>query len=210
MTIDCGTIAVVDDDAAFRGLVVELLTLDGHRTAEFGSGEEFLRAAGEEPPALVLLDVQLPGRSGYEVSYALRSRFGDDLPIMFVSGVRTEPHDRAAGLLIGADDYVVKPVAPDELIARVRRLLRRPRHPRSDATHNSFTSLTARESEVLNLLAQGKSQKEISAELFISSNTVATHIQRVLAKLNVHSRAEAVATAYRLNLVGNARGRHVA
>ncbi len=203
MTNHCGTIAVVDDDAAFRAYLAELLALEGYTASEFELGEDFLRAFIDAPPALVLLDVHLNGISGYEVSHTLRARFGDELPIMFISGARTEPHDRAAGLLIGADDYLVKPVAPDELVARIRGLLRRSgfgRRPSKDVS--SHPNLTAREHEVLSLLAEGKSQKEISLQLFISSHTVATYIQRILAKLNVHSRAEAVAMAYRLDLVG--------
>jgi two-component system nitrate/nitrite response regulator NarL len=201
--IDCGVIAVVEDDAGFRTFLEELLEPEGRRIVSFGSGEGFVGALAAEAPALVLLDIHLGGISGYEVLHAVRARFGDQVPIVFISGARTEPHDRAAGLMIGADDYVVKPVAADELLARVRRLLRRsaPR-PLPRRLDESEPNLTTREREVLGLLASGKSQKQISAQLFISPNTVATHIQRILSKLGVHSRTEAVAMAYRLGLVG--------
>ena len=125
---DCGSILIVDDDAAFRALVGVLLSRAGFATTvEAVTGEEALAAVRAERPALVLLDVFLPGINGYEVCRTLRDEFGDDLPIIFVSGERVEPSDRAVGLLVGGDDYLVKPVDPDEFLARVRRAIDRSR-----------------------------------------------------------------------------------
>ena len=118
---------------------------------------------------------------------------------MFVSGERVEPCDRVAGLLLGADDYVVKPFAPDELIARVRRLVVR---SASDEPGALRSKLTRREQEVLQLLASGLTQPEIARELVISSSTVASHIEHILDKLGVHSRAQAVALALRSGFFG--------
>jgi len=198
----CGPILIVDDDAPARELVRCVLEGAGYSTIETDTGEEALVLAGEQPPALVLLDVRLPGVSGYEVCRQLRERFGEQLPILFVSGDRTEPHDRVAGLMIGADDYVTKPFLPAELIARVGRLLVRAGAEQPEANgYDGKARLTEREQEVLNLLAEGLSQKAIAAQLYISPKTVATHIQRILSKLSVHSRAEAVALAFREGLV---------
>ena len=69
----------------------------------------FWRRSPSEPPAVILLDVQLPGLNGYEVCRALRDRYGDSIAIIFISGERTDPLDRGGGMLIGADDYLVKP-----------------------------------------------------------------------------------------------------
>ena len=121
------------------------------------------------------------------------------MPIIFLSGERTEWYDRVGGLLLGADDYIVKPFAPDELVARVRTLLRRAERPVREGPVRS--NLTAREFEVLRLLADGLSQADIAARLFISSKTVATHIEHILDKLEVRSRAQAVAFAYREGLL---------
>jgi DNA-binding NarL/FixJ family response regulator len=146
----------------------------------------------------VLLDVVLPRLSGYEVCRRLREEFGESLPIIFMSGERTQEYDRAAGMLLGADDYLVKPFDPGEFLARIRRhAARAPAPVSAERVH-----LTAREQEVLTLLASGLDQKQIAAELVISEKTVATHIQRLLAKLGAHSRAQAVATAHRQGLVG--------
>jgi DNA-binding NarL/FixJ family response regulator len=141
------------------------------------------------------------------VCHQLREAFGEDVAVMFVSGARGDALDRVAGLLIGADDYVVKPFDPDELVNRARALLRRrPANGDHGAVVEQFSStatLTSREREVLVLLARGRSQAQIATELVISSKTVATHIQRILAKLGVHSRAHAVVIAHRERLVGD-------
>jgi two-component system nitrate/nitrite response regulator NarL len=199
---NCGTILIVDDDANYRAFVLSILERMGYQTREASSGEEALNSVGIARPSCVLLDVLLPGVTGYAVCRELRDEYGDALPIIFVTGERTEPGDRVAGLLLGADDYVIKPFDPDELLARVHRSI-----VRSDARlrdngdqGRSAFGLTAREREILMRLADGRRQSAIAAELVISSKTVATHIQRILTKLGVHSRAEAVAVAHREGL----------
>jgi DNA-binding response OmpR family regulator len=116
-------ILVVDRDPAAGQEIADLLGGVGFDARTETSGEDALAVAGERRPQAVLLEVRLPGVSGYEVLRELRRRYGETLPIMFVSAERVESFDRVAGLLLGADDYVVKPFAPDELIARVRRLV---------------------------------------------------------------------------------------
>ncbi len=187
---------VVDDDPGLLGLLTRLLELEELDVTAVMSGEAALEVAREERPDLAILDVNLPGLSGYEVCRALRELYGPTLPIVFVSGARTEPYDRVAGLLLGADDYLVKPFAPDELLARVRALLRRAAGERPRASR-----LTAREQQVLQLLAEGHSQRDISDTLVISPRTAGKHIERILEKLEVRSRAQAVAVAYRDDLV---------
>lgn len=199
----CGRILIVDDDGGFRALVATLLTDAGLGEAvEAATGSEALAALREERPALVLLDVLLPDISGFQVCRTLRDEFGEDLPVIFVSGERVEPADRAIGLLVGADDYLVKPVDPDELLARIRRAITRSRHEPPAATTARPLDLTAREHEILERLAQGQAPAEIAAALVISPKTVASHAQRILAKLGVHSRAQAVAAAYQLGIIG--------
>jgi DNA-binding NarL/FixJ family response regulator len=196
MAAKASLIFVVDDDDGFRSYVAEHLENAGYRTEQFSTGSPVLPAATAEQPAAVVLDVQLPDLNGYELCRQLRDEYGDAISIVFISGERMDALDRTAGLLVGADDYLVKPVDPGELIARVRRLVE-PSHSIAAGASNGLGSLTKREHEVLELLAQGHPQDEIAAELVISPKTVSTHIQRILGKLEVRSRAQAVAVALR-------------
>ena len=199
---------VVEDDDGCRSLIGALLGRIGCTVVEARSGDEALSLARANRPELVLLDVGIPGVSGYEVCHELRETFGHTLPVVFISGTRMDPQDRVAGLLLGADDYIIKPFDGDELVARVRRLLVRNsgngRHvERRRKAPASIESLTPREREVLVLLARGNNQRRIAEELVVSPKTVATHIQRLLGKLGVHSRTEAVALAHRERLVSH-------
>jgi DNA-binding NarL/FixJ family response regulator len=198
------SVLIVDDDAAVRSLIAALIARAGFAWREAASGEEALEAVHEDCPDVVLLDVELPGLSGYEVCRELREEFGYGISIAFISGERLEPLDRVAGLLIGADDYLVKPFLPDELIARVRALSRRRAPPDAESPYG----LTQRELGILGLLAEGLRQDEIASRLVVSQKTVANHIQHILVKLGVHSRAEAVAKAYREGLERAAGGIH--
>ena len=189
-------IVVADSDRDFRTFAKRVLATTGSTIREAATGHETLAAAEEEEVALVVLDVRLEDPSGYEVCRRLREAYGQGLPIVFVSADRTEPSDRVAGLLLGGDDYLAKPVEPDELLARVRRHLLR-----LETWNGLGVRLTSREHQVLKLLADGLGPTEISAELGISQKTVATHIEHIYAKLGVHTRAQAVASAFRLSLV---------
>jgi DNA-binding NarL/FixJ family response regulator len=193
-----GPILVVDDDKGFRAYLVQLFENLGYRTEELATGAAVLPAALADQPTAVVLDVELPDVNGYEVCRELRDHYGDEVAIIFISGERMEPLDRSAGLLLGADDYLTKPVDAGELIARIRRLVERHVSTRHEpASNDKLARLTRREHEVLDLLAEGCEQDEIARRLVISPKTVATHIQRILTKLDVRSRAQAVAYALR-------------
>ena len=196
------SVLVIDDDAGVRTLVCETLRDAGFDVITAESGPRGMDAMAANPPALVISDVQMPGTSGYEVCRRVRQEWGD-VPFMFLSGTRTESYDRVAGFEFGADDYVTKPFDPEELVARVRALLRRSRGRVEHVTAPSH-GLTERELEILGLLARGFTQSDIARDLVVSPKTVGKHIERILKKLGVHSRAEAVAVAYRDGLVADA------
>jgi DNA-binding NarL/FixJ family response regulator len=187
------SVLVADGDAKARKRLADLLQSVGYDVLQAGRGDEAIALAQEREPSVAILEIPLEVLSGYEVCRTLRSGQGSSVAILFLSGERTESYDRVAGLLVGADDYLVKPYAPDELLARVRRLESRTR-PFAAAARGK---LTQRESDVLRLLAQGLTQHEIAGRLAISPKTVGTHIEHVLRKLGVHSRAQAVALAFR-------------
>jgi DNA-binding NarL/FixJ family response regulator len=195
-------VLVVDDDAHFRASVVTLLATAGVETREAASGREAIAAARADCPSLLLLDVSLPDMNGYQVLHTLRDECGDDLPIVFVSGEKIDSIDVTAGLLIGGNDYVLKPVDPSELLARVHRFRAAGRTNRGGLrSRPPAYNLTQREAEVLELLAEGFAPVDVARKLLISKRTVATHIQHILAKLGVRSVAQAIALAYREHLV---------
>jgi DNA-binding NarL/FixJ family response regulator len=201
------SVLVADADPATRELLSRLFHRVGIRVREASAGDEALADAQREEPGLAIVDVGLPGISGYELCRELKDRFGAEMSVVLVSSERVEPYDRVGGLLLGADDYIVKPFDPGEMLARARRLLERPsamRPARRSSPNGNPASLTKRELEVLRLLAAGLSQRAIARELVITPKTVSTHIQRILAKLGVHNQAQAVAAAFRLGLAQDA------
>jgi DNA-binding NarL/FixJ family response regulator len=192
VSANCGPVLIADEDPTSRGDLARVLEAAGYEIVQVASGEEALQAVREVGPSIALLEIPLGSLSGYEVCRALREE-AREMPVVFVSGSRTESYDRVAGLLVGADDYIVKPYAPDELLTRVRSLVRR-----SQSLSPSVTArLTEREREVLGLLANGLRQDDIAERLFISRKTVGTHVGNILRKLGVRSQAQAVAVAYR-------------
>jgi DNA-binding response OmpR family regulator len=131
---------VVDDEAPIRELVRSYLVRDGMEVFAAEDGPSAIEAVSRLQPDVVVLDLMLPGLDGVEVCRQLRA-FSDAYVIMLTA--RDEEVDRIVGLSIGADDYMVKPFSPRELVARVRALLRRPRAPRSSAPASGMEVETA-------------------------------------------------------------------
>ena len=113
---------VVDDDEVVRSLVRDGLEREGFEVRDVGDGASALEELAAEVPSLVILDVNLPERGGFEVLSAIRT--ASRVPVILLTG-RVSEIDRVLGLELGADDYVVKPFSPRELAARVRAVLRR-------------------------------------------------------------------------------------
>ena len=132
-------ILVVEDDAAIVELLRYNLEVAGYEVAVCTDGDTALVAASERLPDLILLDWMLPGTSGLEVCRQLRRRDTQAVPVILLTA-RGEEADRVRGLDSGADDYVVKPFSPSELLARVKAVLRRTR-PAVDAELLSFASI---------------------------------------------------------------------
>jgi two-component system, OmpR family, phosphate regulon response regulator PhoB len=197
-----GPVLIIDKDEDFRQEISRLLEQAGYTSRQAANGQEALELSREERPELVIVEVVLPEVSGYEVCRELRDLLGEGLPVVLVSGERTDTIDRVAGLLIGADEYLVKPLEPDELLARVRSLMRRAA-PVTPVQPTVISELTNRELEVLHLLAEGLEQSEIARRLVISPKTVSTHTQNIFRKLGVRNRAQAVAAAYQVELLGS-------
>ncbi|MBI2323278.1 MAG: response regulator transcription factor [Chloroflexi bacterium] len=127
---------VVEDDPTVRLSVRLACQKEGFAVAEAASGEDALAAVAARAPALVLLDLMLPGMSGFDVCRELRAR-DRDLPVIMLTA-RGDEVDKVVGLELGADDYVTKPFSPRELIARIRAVLRRAHRQPEDAAGDEF------------------------------------------------------------------------
>lgn len=204
---------VVDDHALFRRGLIGLLTdmEDFEVVGEAASGEEALRAVPKTHPDIVLLDVNMPGLSGVETLRALREA-GQKMSAMMLT-ISQDETDLVGAIMAGASGYLLKNAEPEtlrrtlldvaagksvlspEITTQVFKLMRRSQSARS------HDLVSGRELEVLRCLARGLTTAQVSTQLFISENTVKTHIRHVLEKLEVSNRAEAVAKAMQLGLI---------
>ncbi len=151
-----GTILVVEDDQKTAALVVLYLEREGFRTIVAHDGRQALELARRHKPNFVILDLMLPVLDGWEVCRQLRQ--SSDVPILILSA-REEEIDRVSGLTLGADDYVVKPFSPRELVARVKAILRRGRMGRDRSIENPVS----RGSYLRSGKAQGHVERACSA-----------------------------------------------
>ncbi len=134
------TVVVVDDERPLVDLVARYLRREGYEVHAAYDGEEALEVIGRVSPEVIVLDLMLPGIDGLEVARRVRE---DADPYIVMLTARTEEVDRIVGLRVGADDYVTKPFSPNELVARIQAMLRRPRKaaPVDDRVHR-FGGLT--------------------------------------------------------------------
>ncbi len=123
---DCGTILIVDSDDGSRLTAVQVAVRLGYDARPTPTADELVERLGADRPALAIVEVELPGAAnGLEVMQQLHEAFDDELPVILVSGLQIDAFDRTAGLMLGADDYLTKPLDAAELLARVKRSLRR-------------------------------------------------------------------------------------
>jgi two-component system phosphate regulon response regulator PhoB len=204
-------ILVVDDEPDITALVAYHLAKEGYRVATATSGPDALKAAADAAPDLVVLDLMLPGVTGYDVLQELRRRPETrDIGVIMLTA-RKEEVDRVRGLALGADDYVVKPFSPKELVLRVAAVLRRLAGPAVTSgsvlaagpinvdrgAHRvtmagSDVDLTATEYKLLVTLAERRGRVQSRGQLLesvweahpgIQTRTVDMHVQRLRAKL---------------------------
>jgi DNA-binding NarL/FixJ family response regulator len=199
---DDGTYALIVVGDHVRAEYVQRLGRLGLAAEAFADNSQALASLNGHAPAIAILEVE---DGGCELLRELRDRFGSDMPVILVSAERTAPSDVVAGLLVGADDYAAESMDADEFIARARRLVDRTRRA-STATADlrRLSTLTERERQVLALIAEGSSQKQIATALRISVKTVGSHVQNLLSKLGLHTRVEAVALAIRAGQANSA------
>ena len=203
-------ILVVDDEPDIVALIVYHLAKAGYRVSTAATGPDGLEAARRERPALVILDLMLPGFSGYDVLEQLRAAEPTkDVGVLMLTA-RVEEPDRVRGLALGADDYLTKPFSPQELVLRVGAILRRMQSPSAPSevlaigpihidrsehrvlVDGSVIDLTPTEYKLLLTLAERRGRVQARGHLLetvweaapdIQTRTVDMHVQRLRAKL---------------------------
>ena len=202
-------ILVVDDEPDIIALVAYHLVKHGYRVSTASDGNEAVRAAKQELPALIILDLMLPGKSGYDVLEELRANPATHETAVLMLTARKEEEDRIRGLALGADDYLTKPFSPQELVLRIAAILRRmsktvngdvlavgpieiDRAEHRVRVDGAEVELTATEYKLLVLLAERRGRVQDRAKLLesvweaapdVQTRTVDMHVQRLRSKL---------------------------
>ena len=189
---------IVDDDLAVREALRSMIRSVGMRCETFASAHEFLGHSRADSPACLVLDVMLPGLSGLELSAELVKVRGE-IPTVFMTGHGTIPMSVRA-MKAGAVEFLTKPFSGDDLLSAIHQALERDRVARvaraaEDAVRAKLAKLTARERDVLELVAAGRLNKEIAAKLGIVEQTVKQHRGRIMNKLGARSVADLVRLA---------------
>jgi len=196
-------ILVIDDEVKLRKQFAALLSAEGFSVIEARNGREGVEAARKERPDLVMCDITMPEMNGHRVLETLRAETATaHVPFIFLTGWG-EREDVRTGMNLGADDYLVKPVEPADLVSAVHARLRRaeaaaPRRvapAEATPTQLEELGLTPREAEILLWVAQGKTNPEIATILGIGLTTVKKHLEATFAKLGVENRTTAAALA---------------
>jgi DNA-binding NarL/FixJ family response regulator len=206
-------LVVVDDHALFRSGLISLLgeMSEFKVIGEAGNGQEALELIRRTRPEVVLMDVNMPVMGGVEAVRALKK--AEPCRILMLT-ISKSDDDLFGAIAAGADGYLLKSASPEELRKAILQVTEGMSVLSPDVTRqvlravNAFQShmpdigLSSREMEVLECLAQGKTTAQISSELFISDNTVKTHVRHILEKLEASNRAEAVSKAAQMGLIG--------
>jgi FixJ family two-component response regulator len=194
---------VVDDDAPFRESLKDLVQSVGLRVEAFASAQEFLRSKRPDVPSCLVLDVRLKGLSGLDLQKRLVA--GDiDIPIIFITAHGDIPMAVQA-MKAGAMEFLRKPFRDQDLLDAIQQALERDRRARElraeiAELRSRFDSLTAREREVMALVAAGLLNKQVAGELGTSEASVKVHRQHVMEKLGADSLAELVRMADKLGI----------
>lgn len=181
---------LIDDDASIRKAISRILNEQGYLVEEYTNGESFLENLRERSPAVILLDMEMPGINGIEIQNRLILR-GIKTPIIFVSG-HSHQQQIVDSMKYGAMDFIFKPFQLDDLLLVISKAIQKDEKnylflQEAEEVVKSYKTLTKREKEVCRLLINGLLSKQIAKKLEISNATVKVHKGRVMEKLKVNS-----------------------
>ena len=201
---DLTKVLLVDDNAKY---LKDALPFYGYEVTSVCDGVEALKELNSKNNKfdIVLLDVMMPNMNGWQTLKAIRSNENTkDLPVIMLTAVN-EDQKMVTGLKIGADDYIVKPFMLPNLLARMEAVLRRSKRYTQVKKDSKVTLpenlLTSKETEVLEMVAKGASNKQIADKLFVKEVTVKTHLNSIFKKLKVENRTQAVLFALQTELI---------
>ena len=212
------TVVLADDQALVRrGLRLILETEPGIEVvAEAEDGQQAIDAVRRHRPAVVLMDIQMPGLDGLEATRRILGQGGNQTRVLILTTFERDDYVFEA-LQVGASGFLLKTAPPEDLLTAVRvvsqgeallspsvtrRVIQEvTRHQRRAPRSPELDRLTQRELEVLRLLAEGRSNAEIAAELYLSEATVKTHTSSVLSKLGLRDRVQVVIFAYKQGII---------
>lgn len=205
-------ILIIDDNPKYLADVLPTFGYEVEVAYDGLQGLQFLTNKDHDID-LVILDVMMPNMDGFETLKVIRSKEHlQVLPVIMLTAVDTE-QKQISGLKFGADDYIVKPFSLPNLLARIEAVLRRVKITEKELANKSnavnvhisnddpIVPLTQREREILECVAKGASNGEISEKLSIQEVTVKTHMNKILKKLNVNNRTQAVMVAMQMNII---------
>lgn len=187
------TLYIVDDDPAVRDALSVVFETEGFTVEAFSDGDKFVESASSKKPACILLDVHMPGRSGIEILKALNAE-DYPAPIFIISGQGDIPMAVEA-IRNGAHDFIEKPFTAEAVVKRIEDGIAARAGRAAEQTKQSFQGaelLTRRETEVLQEITEGASNKEAGRKLGISPRTVEVHRARIMEKLGARNAADLV------------------
>lgn len=196
------TVFIVDDDAAIRAGLSDLLESAGLKTQQYSSAEEFLEVLNQEMAGCLVLDVRLPGMSGMELQGKL-AETGVALPVIIMTAHGDMPMVRKA-LKAGAVEFLIKPFQDSELLGAVEQAFGLDRTRRHDeglmhSIQGRADTLSERERQVMDMVTAGLTNREIAEKIFLSVVTVKLHRSQVMRKMQAESLADLVKMAEWLN-----------
>ena len=197
------TVFVIDDDPSMREALEDLITSVGLEARLFASPREFLESKRPDAPGCLVLDVRLPGMSGLTFQQEL-AKTGGALPVIFLTGHGDIPMSVRA-MKAGAIEFLTKPFHDQELLDAIHAAIERDRRDRREEAlvgelQERYGALTGREREIMALVACGRANKQIAAELQVSEMTVKVHRGQIMRKMHARSLPELVRMADRLGM----------